>query len=507
MALTSGTRLGPYEIVNPLGAGGMGEVYRARDAKLNRDVALKILSDSFVDRSRPAGAISREKRRCSPRSTIRTSPPSTALKTAARRIALVLELVEGPTLADRIAHGPIALADALPIAKQIAEALEAAHEQGIVHRDLKPANIKVRADGTVKVLDFGLAKAMDPAASAASAGCDDTSPTLTSPAMTQVGMILGTAAYMAPEQARGRAVDKRADVWAFGAVLFEMLTGARAFPGDDLTDTLAAVVSCRTELDAAAARSAFDARRLSQALSAEGPETTHSRHGGDAPRARGRVRDGGAANHAGGRGGSVTALDGVGVGRDRRRVAGCSRLRAVEPARGRSADLGSPDHPASSRVRKSHRTPAITRDGRTVAYVARQGTEDSQLYLRDLNSFEARVGAGSKRRRQPFFSPDGKWVGFFAQGQLQKAEVAGGAPVRLAEAAYPFGGTWTEDNTIIYATSLGSGLLQIPASGGAPKSISKPDGAANGYAHVWPQALPADEAVKSAVHHLGAEQR
>ena len=217
----------------------MGEVYRARDAKLNRDVALKILSDSFVT---DPNRLARFRREAQVLASL--SHPNIAaiygFEDSGATHALVLELVEGPTLADRIGHGPIALADALPLAKQIAEALEAAHELGIVHRDLKPANIKIRADGTVKVLDFGLAKSMD---LAAGSSADATNfATLTSPAMTQVGMILGTAAYMAPEQARGRAVDKRADVWAFGAVLFEMLTGARAFPGDDLTDTLAAVV-------------------------------------------------------------------------------------------------------------------------------------------------------------------------------------------------------------------------------------------------------------------------
>ena len=401
----------------------------------------------------------------------------------------MLELVEGPTLAERIAHGPIALADALPIAKQIADALEAAHELGIVHRDLKPANIKVRDDGTVKVLDFGLAKAIDPAAGSNADAMN--SPTLTSPAMTQAGMILGTAAYMAPEQARGRAVDKRADVWAFGAVLFEMLTGARAFPGDDLTDTLAAVVRAEPNwsllppglpptlvvylkrcLQKDPKQRVSDMAAMRLAL--EGAFDTAAPQAATATPAR---------HHR---------ARWCGIGGDRRRVPRCCRLRALDTARSRSAALGSPDDPTQpgSEITSS---PAITSDGRTVAYVARQGTKDSLLYLRDLNSFETRVVAGSKGARQPFFSPDGKWVAFFAQSQLQKAEVAGGAPVRLVEAAYPFGGTWTEDNTIVYAASLGSGLLQVPAGGGTPKSISRPDGAANGYAHVWPQALPAGE--------------
>ena len=323
----------------------MGEVYRARDAKLNRDVALKILSGTFVT---DPNRLARFRREAQVLASL--SHPNIAgiygFEDSGATHALVLELVEGPTLADRIEHGPIALADAVALAKQIAEALEAAHELGIVHRDLKPANIKVRADGTVKVLDFGLAKSMDPAAGSSADATN--SPTLTSPVMTQVGMILGTAAYMAPEQARGRAVDKRADVWAFGAVLFEMLTGARAFPGDDLTDTLAAVVRAEPNwtllppglpstlvvylkrcLHKDPKQRIPDMAAMRLAL--EGAFDTAAPHNDDGDRV-----------------GSVTALDSVGVGRDHRHVAGCSRLRALEPARGCSADLGSPDDPASA---------------------------------------------------------------------------------------------------------------------------------------------------------------
>jgi serine/threonine protein kinase len=237
--LLPGTTFGSHHIIGPLGAGGMGEVYRARDPRLNREVALKILPAAVVTNPDRLARFRREAQVLGA-----LNHPGIAaiygVEDSAGTHALVLELVEGPTLAECIARGPIPLADALPLARQIAEALEAAHNLGIVHRDLKPANIKVRADDVVKVLDFGLAKAAEPVT--ASSGDAMNSPTLTTPAMTQAGMILGTAAYMAPEQARGRAVDKRADVWAFGAVLFEMLTGARAFPGDDLTDTLAAVV-------------------------------------------------------------------------------------------------------------------------------------------------------------------------------------------------------------------------------------------------------------------------
>src|SRR2546422_168455 len=239
MPLTAGTRLGSYEFVSLLGAGGMGEVYRARDTKLGREGAIKILPELFA---RDPERLAKVEREAHVTASLNHSNIATihGLEEATGVHALVLELVEGLTLADRIAQGSILLDEALPIAKQIAEALEAAHEQGIIHRDLKPANVKVRADGTVKVLDFGLAKAMDSVASAPNVS---QSPTITTPAMmTGVGVVLGTAAYMSPEQAKGRAADKRSDVWAFGCVLYEMLTGARAFPGDNVSDTLAAVL-------------------------------------------------------------------------------------------------------------------------------------------------------------------------------------------------------------------------------------------------------------------------
>src|SRR5687767_1467765 len=241
MSLAPGTRLGPYEILAAIGAGGMGEVYRARDTKLDRDVAIKVLPDAFAEDPERVARFQREAK-----TLASLNHPHIAaiygFEDAAGVKALVLELVEGPTLADRIADGPIPVDEALPVARQIAEAMEAAHQQGIIHRDLKPANIKVRPDGTVKVLDFGLAKALEPVAAA---GMDATvSPTITSPAMmTSVGMLLGTAAYMSPEQAKGQSVDKRSDVWAFGAVLFEMVTARRAFAGQEVHEVLASVLA------------------------------------------------------------------------------------------------------------------------------------------------------------------------------------------------------------------------------------------------------------------------
>jgi len=239
LTLTPGSRLGVYEVTAQIGVGGMGEVYRATDTKLKRQVATKVLPSSVAADAERLARFQREAEVLA----FLNHPNIAAiygLEDADGVKALVMELVEGPTLADRIAHGAIPVDEALPIAKQIAEALEAAHEQGIIHRDLKPANIEVRSDGTVKVLDFGLAKALEPASALrASAGhALSQSPTTTSPAMTQAGMILGTAAYMSPEQAKGRPVDRRADIWAFGAVLFEMLTGQRAFSGEDVAVAL-----------------------------------------------------------------------------------------------------------------------------------------------------------------------------------------------------------------------------------------------------------------------------
>jgi serine/threonine protein kinase len=273
VSLATGTRLGPYEITGPLGAGGMGEVYRARDTKLGREVAIKILPAALAaDRER----LARFEREAQSLAELNhphiaqvyafESVATPAAADAAPFHALVMELVEGPTLADRLAQGPLPLAEALPLARQLAEALEAAHEQGIVHRDLKPANIKVRDDGTVKVLDFGLAKAMEKASGAglqASGTGFAHPPTITSPAaMTRAGVVLGTAAYMSPEQARGKPVDRRTDIWAFGVVLYEMLTGRRAFDGETVSDAIAAVLQTETDLTRLPPETPAPVRRL-----------------------------------------------------------------------------------------------------------------------------------------------------------------------------------------------------------------------------------------------------
>ena len=247
MSLNVGSRLGHYDVTALIGEGGMGQVYQATDTNLDRQVAIKVLPDAFAS---DADRLARFEREAKVLASL-NHPNIGAiygLEKSGDTRALVLELVEGPTLADRIAQGPIPIDEALPIAKQIAEALEAAHEQGVIHRDLKPANVKVKGDGTVKVLDFGLAKAFQPDASDVSASM---SPTISlTAAATQMGMVIGTAAYMAPEQAKGKTVDKRTDVWAFGAVLYEMLTGQKPFAGKDVSDTLAAVLRIDADFDA-----------------------------------------------------------------------------------------------------------------------------------------------------------------------------------------------------------------------------------------------------------------
>ena len=269
MPLQPGTTLGPYSVTAKIGAGGMGEVWQARDTKLDREVALKVLPEAFTSDPDRLARFEREAKVLAS-----LNHPNIGsiygLEEADGIRALVLELVEGPTLADRITQGPIPIDEALPIAKQIAEALEAAHERGVIHRDLKPANIKVKDDGTVKVLDFGLAKAFQPDASDPNMSM---SPTISlTAAATQMGMVIGTAAYMSPEQASGKAVDKRADVWAFGAVLFEMLTGAKPFVGDDVSDTLALVLKFEPAWDSLPADVPARVRQLVQTCLQKNPK-------------------------------------------------------------------------------------------------------------------------------------------------------------------------------------------------------------------------------------------
>ena len=410
-----------------------------------------------------------------------------------------MELVEGEDLSQRIARGPIPIDEALPIAKQIAEALEAAHEQGIIHRDLKPANIKVRSDGTVKVLDFGLAKALEPVSAASTDAA--TSPTITSPAMmTRMGVILGTAAYMSPEQAKGRAADKRSDVWAFGCVLFEMVTGRRAFEGEDIPDTLAAVLRGEPDWTALPAN-------LSSALVAL------LRGCLDKDRRR-RVADLSIARYIIDREGEAVTSVAVSSASTIRRTA--SILVAVAAAAGIAAyttfSLTRVSAPSLPLARFTIALPigdrftntgvhvvTLSPDGTRLVYTANQ-----RLYLRPLDQLDPTPIRGTEvvldpRRaaRNPFFSPDGRWIGFWQDGQLKKVSITGGAPLELCAAGNPWGVSWTSDNTILYgqsddARTGAAGIWRVSGEGGKPEHVVKVEA---GQIADSPQLLPGGRAI------------
>jgi Tol biopolymer transport system component len=498
MLLSAGTRLGPYEIVSALGAGGMGEVYRARDTKLDRAVAIKILPEAFAADTERIARFQREAK-----TLASLNHPNIAhihgLEESNGVRALVMELVEGEDLAQRIARGAIPVAEALPIAKQMADALEAAHEQGIIHRDLKPANIKVRRDGTVKVLDFGLAKAMEPTGVASPSVSQ--SPTITTPAMTHAGMILGTAAYMSPEQARGKTVDTRADIWAFGCVLYEMLTGQRAFDGEGVSETMARVIEREPNWARLPAT-------LSPAL-----RTYITRCLQKDPRQRvqaiGDVRlalDGAFETSVG-----QTAAPAAVALWQRVAMMGVAAIiasgaiigtlvwfaaRRAEPVPPRVSRLQlTPAGAAALSINWNDRDLAITPDGSRLVYIGNQGT---QIFVRALDAL-APVAVFTGRVGGLFVSPDGQWIGFRdGLGVLKKVAVAGGPAVTLAtiDTAGSSGATWGPDDTIIVATnSVDTGLQRVSAAGGPLTVLTRPDRAQGEADHFWPEILPGGRAV------------
>jgi serine/threonine protein kinase/Tol biopolymer transport system component len=501
MALSPGSSFGPYEIISVLGIGGMGKVFRARDTKLGRDVAIKVLPDLVAADTERLARFQREAQMLAS-----LNHPNIAhvygLEESAGIRAIVMELVDGPTLADRIAEGPIAVADAVPIARQLAEALEAAHERGIIHRDLKPANVKVRADGVVKVLDFGLAKSLDPSAGHADAM---SSPTLSLHA-TQAGVILGTAAYMAPEQARGANVDKRADIWAFGVILFEMLTGSRLFSGQTISDTLAAVLKTEPDWSALPAMMPRDLRRLLR-LCLEKDVRRRLQAIGDA-RVQIEALLSGTADPADsasaaiavppsmGRrllSSTVTTALGVVLGaglmlllwRSTRGVTPPPSLR-LSTELGGPVSLGTPVFGASA---------ILSPDGTMLAFVARAGADRSQLYVRLLTQLRATPLSGTDDADSPFFSPDGQWIAFFAAGKLKKISVTGGGAVTLCDVPNGRGGAWREDGTIVFTPSgrEGAGLMRVPSTGGNPEPQTSPT--VSEVSHRWPQWLPGGKVI------------
>jgi serine/threonine protein kinase len=462
MALTVGTRLGPFEIAAQIGVGGMSEVYRATDTNLKRPVAIKVLPASLAD---DAERLARFQREAEVLASL--SHPNIAsvygLERAQGTTALVMELVEGPTLADRIAQGAMPVTEALPVAIQIADALEAAHEQRVIHRDLKPSNVKIRTDGTVKVLDFGLAKAMDPEPAAGSGF--SMSPTITTPAMTQVGLILGTAAYMSPEQARGRSVDRRTDIWAFGCVLFEMLSGKRAFEAEDVSLTLARVLE--REVDLTAMPTDVPARvrqvialclrkdvkqRMSDIhdvrLALEGAfDTLRSDAAPPAP-ASTRLR---LATMA-----IITAIA----------IVAAATLALVHfretPAVERSVRFQVPA-PEKTVIGGF----ALSPDGRYLAFVTMAAS--SRVWVRPIDSLDAREIPGTEGARpnpgQVFWSPDGRWIGFIADGKLKKVSVNGGPTQTLTEALDSTRGTWGGGGVILIAAATGLAIHSLPETG------------------------------------------
>ena len=420
-----------------------------------------------------------------------------------------MELVEGPTLADRIAQGPVPLDEALPIARQIADALEAAHEQGIIHRDLKPANIKVRPDGMVKVLDFGLAKlAEDPAASGA-VGLSQ-SPTITTPAMiTGVGVILGTAAYMSPEQARGQPADKRSDIWAFGCVLYEMLTGTRAFEGERIVDVLAKVLEREPDWNALPRAMPVDVRRL-LARCLKKDVKARMRDIGDARLQIDEVLSG------------VTQEAGTpAIARDlplwRRawpwEIAGFALAVSLAlwapwrpaatsfPPLRLNAELDADGSLAIALGPRSGSVAALSRDGQMLAFVAsRNSGTVPQLWIRRLDQLQATPLAGTENAHDPFWSPDGQWVGFFANGRMEKIALSGGAAVTLCDAPEPRGGTWADDGTIVFTPSASNGanLLRVSSAGGQPEPLIPL--ARGETTQRWPQWLPGGKAILFTSH-------
>jgi len=470
----------------------MGEVWRARDTKLNRDVALKVLPEAFA---RDADRLARFKREAQVLASL-NHPHIGAIygfEDGDGVHALVLELVDGPTLADRIAQGPLPLDEALPIARQIADALEAAHEQGIIHRDLKPANIKLRPDGTVKVLDFGLAKALEPAG--APRADLSNSPTITTPAMTQMGMILGTAAYMSPEQAKGRPADRRSDVWAFGCVLFEMLTGKRAFAGDDVSDTLAAILMREPDwaaLPAGVPRQVVsvikrcvqkDRKTRIPDISAacflldEAPDVVAGPAAADVAMSRRRAAGWKAATVVAGL--AALALAGISFVHFREKPSAAPELMRFE--------IPVPD---KTRLQKF----AVSPDGRKIAFYAVGSDGAGSVWVHSFVSGESRrLVADTGPSPSLTWSPDSRFVAFptsDALNKLVKVEVSGGQPQTLCEIkGIITGGSWSRDGVIIFG-SFGGGTWRVSESGGAPSPVTAIDVSRQEIGHSTPVWLP-----------------
>ena len=493
MPLNAGLRLGSYEIVGLLGSGGMGDVYRAHDSKLNRDVAIKVLPDQLARDPERLARFEREARVLAS-----LNHPNIAhihgFEESSGVSALVMEMVEGVTLAERIAQGPLAVGESLEIARQIADALEEAHERGIVHRDLKPANVKITPSGIAKVLDFGLAKAM--------AG-DASSPDLSLVTMegTATGVILGTAAYMSPEQARGRPVDKRTDIWAFGCVLLEMLAGRRTFSGDTVSDTIAAILTREPAwADLPADTPSAIRRLLRRCLQKDAKRRL--RDMGDAridvedaltkasPDDRVGEQPSGMTRRT-----AIGALAGAVAGSAATGFFAVSRYRGAVP---RLTAFAIADLAANEVFVASHgRRIAISPDGAHLIYVATNGTQLNRLYLRSLSDLKPRLLV--ENGAQPFFSPDSRWIACVdgVAEQLRKIALSGGAPATVCEGfgGGGGGGTWADGDMMYFVGTNPGGLLRVAAAGGQADEAAKFDFAGGERLFKFPCALPGGKAI------------
>jgi len=505
-----GTSINHFEITAKVGEGGMGEVYRATDKRLNREVAIKVLPEAVAeDRDR----LSRFQREAQLLAAL-NHPHIAAIhgleEDKGRRV-LVMELVEGEDLSTILQAGPIPIERSLKIALQLTEAIEAAHEKGVVHRDLKPPNIKITADDDIKVLDFGLAKALqdDPVVSSPDLS---KSPTL-SAAATGAGLILGTAGYMSPEQARGQPADRRADVWAFGVILYEMLTGRKAFDGATVSDVLARVLEREPDWDALPEETPANIRQLMRRCLEKDVRRRLQAVG----EARILIQDelqqtasmiSGAAGAAAApamiekRSRAATLLPWIWA------AAATVLLAVVAIPWGSGGDVGT--GLTRLEVKISEQDPlyadlssaiVLSPDGTRIAYTLGQGVQEFRLYTRTLDQLEAHELTGTDGGYNVFFSPDGEWIGFFTPSQLKKVPVAGGTPIALSGVNLSRGGTWSEDGFIIYAPNPGSGLVRVPDTGGEPEPLT--DLIDNEVTHRWPQALPGGRGVLFTSHDGG----
>ena len=491
-----GKTISHFTVLEKIGQGGMGEVYRAKDTNLSREVAIKVLPQQFTQDPQRLARFEREAKLLAS-----LNHPNIAaiygFEHSDEIHFLVLELVEGETIAERVAKGPVPVKEALEICRQIAEGVEAAHEKGVIHRDLKPDNVKITPEGNVKILDFGLAKAFE-----AEIPVKDISqsPTLTEE-MTQVGVLLGTAGYMAPEQARGKLVDKRADIWAFGSVLFELLTGKRAFEGETITESIASVLKGEPEWEELPEDTPWRIQDLlRRCLSKDPHDRLHAiadvrieiKLALDEPLEAGLRPVGTSRAQSTWRRSLpflltalvAAALMGLGVW--------TLSPTATRPV-ARMVIALSPSQQLDS-TGLSEGAVAFSPDGTHLVYVGNR--EDARsLYLRPMDQLEAQPIEGTEGATSPFFSPDGAWIGFFSDGEMKKVPINGGTSVFLADAPTARGASWGSENTIVFAPSTRRGLSLVPASGGRPEIFTSVESEKGAISHRWPQFLPGGRAV------------